>query len=278
MTTGLTRTEHYVPREDGKVYYQKVGRGEPLIFLHNMAGSGWAFRKVIDQLAAHFTCYNIDLPGYDHSDIPSRQYSIDDFTQAIVDVLDSLGIGRTDVLAAHTGATIAVALASQHPHRVRRMVLDGLPYWTKEVGQLLWEKVWLPQFTDKTSYDIPVSPLTTWEEAVKQNPDRNREVWEQMEEIQRRSRRWTALVAESMCNYDVEAASPKVTASTLLIYGEKDDLRRGEEKAKAAIKGSIHKVVVAKSSGAVVHSDSPAHVDNPEELTKLALDFLLEVK
>lgn len=34
MTSALTKTEHYVSRGDGRVYYYKVGHGEPLLLLH----------------------------------------------------------------------------------------------------------------------------------------------------------------------------------------------------------------------------------------------------
>lgn len=62
-------TGHYVSRKDGRVYYDKRGSGKPLIFLHAVGLSGWSWRRVIDSFAEHFTCYNIDLPGYDHSDV-----------------------------------------------------------------------------------------------------------------------------------------------------------------------------------------------------------------
>ena len=32
MATAMTRTEHNVSREDGNVYYYKVGQGEPSFF------------------------------------------------------------------------------------------------------------------------------------------------------------------------------------------------------------------------------------------------------
>ena len=85
MASALTRTEHYVSRKDGRVYYVQVGQGEPLLLLHPVGRSGWSWRRIIDRFAEHFTCYNVDLPGYDHSDIPPRQYSVEDYVQAIMD-------------------------------------------------------------------------------------------------------------------------------------------------------------------------------------------------
>ena len=92
MATTMTRTEHNVSREDGNIYYYKVGQGEPLIMLHNVGRSGWIWRNVIGHLAPHFTCYNIDMPGFDHSDVPPQKYSVGDYTKAVLDVMDSAGI------------------------------------------------------------------------------------------------------------------------------------------------------------------------------------------
>ena len=97
MATALTRTEHYVSRKDGRVYYVQVGQGEPLLLLHPVGRSGWSWRRIIDRFAEHFTCYNVDLPGYDHSDIPPRQYSVEDYVQAIMDVLASARISQTSL-------------------------------------------------------------------------------------------------------------------------------------------------------------------------------------
>ena len=266
MATVLTRTEHYVSRSDGKIYYYKVGRGEPLVFLHNVDLSGFVWGKVIDKFAEHFTCYSIDLPGHDHSDIPPRQYSVEDYTKAIVDVLDGANVGQTNLLGSHGGAAVSFDLAATHPGRVNKLVVEGLPYWNKERGRILWEKYWLPSFTDTTSYDIPVAPLATWEEAVEKNPNLDRKFWERADAISRRSGRWISLTFQALSRYDAEANAPKIKAPTLLIYGEHDPLRRAEQRVLDGIKGSVLKVVNG--------TQSQPHWDKPEEFFKLAIDFL----
>ena len=256
-------------RDDGRVYYYKVGRGEPVVLLHSVGLSGWTWRKVIPSLAGRLTCYDVDLPGFDHSDVPSRMYSIDDFTQAVIDVLDSTGLERTSIIADHTGAMVAVDLAATHPQRVNRMVLDGLPYWNPEEGRAFFEKYFLPQHTDVTSYDIPVTPMLTWEEAAAQNPfNVDREIWQKREEIKRKSRLWMRLCQETNTNYDTAAAGPRIKAPTLLLYGERDMSLFGGERAGRGIRGSTLRVFPGARLG--------AHQHDPEEFARQALDFLLE--
>ena len=264
-TPALMGTEHYVYRRDGRIYVYKVGGGEPVIFLHAVGLSGWTWRKCIDQFARHLTCFNIDMPGFDHSDIPPRQYSMDDYTDAVLEVMDGLGLEQTNIVADHTGAIVAVIMAGKHPKRVKRMVLDGLPYWDKKTGDLIWERFFLPQFTDTTSYHIPVVPMMTWEEFHAREPDFDQEIWEKHEEIKRRSRLWMRLSQEGSTDYDVAAATLKVNRPTLLVYGDGDMLRRGEEQAKAGIKGSIHTVVD--------DSPGPVHMYQPDEFAKLSIEF-----
>ena len=264
--TPMLGTDHYIYRRDGKVYVHKVGGGEPVIFLHAVGLSGWTWRHSIDQFARHFTCYNIDLPGYDRSDTPPRQYSMNDFADSVLDVLDGLGLERASIVADHTGSIIAGIVAGKHPKRVHRMVLDGLPYWSRLTGEMIWEKFFLPNYTDTTSYHIPVEPLTTWEQFHEKTPNFDREFWAKHEEINQRSRLWHRLSQEANAKFDVEALGPTVKTPTLLLYGDGDPLRRRGEKANNGIRGSILQVVEG--------APGPAHMFQPDEFAKLSIAFL----
>ena len=264
-----TGTHHYVRREDGSVYYVKTGQGEPLIFLHALSGGGRSWSKIVPYFAPHFTCLNIDLPGFDHSDIPPRAYNCEDYTAAVLDVLKSAGIAKTNIVSGHFGADIALELAANHPEVVNKVVMDGLPYWNQRRGQVVWERSASLNKTDTTSYDVPVAPLTPWEDAKAANPDLAWETWEKGNELFRRSRRWASLSEEkALCAYDGEAVAGKVTAPVLLLYGEADPLRRAEERARNDIKGSTYKLIEGAS---MVHTHP-----NPEVLVGAALPFLLE--
>jgi pimeloyl-ACP methyl ester carboxylesterase len=203
----LLGTEHNIYRKDGKISVYKVGTdkfagdvlsrlhglpesGDPVIFLHSSGGRGDGWKPVVNIMAEQFVCYIIDSPGHGHSDTPPHKYMIGDFTNAVVDVLDALGLSRTNICGDHTGSMIAADLAVKHPARVKRMVLDGLPYWNLERGRVVWERFFVPQYTDTDAYDIPVSPLTTFEQARDRNPLVTREEWQEAEEHHRRIRIW----------------------------------------------------------------------------------------
>ncbi|MBI2165492.1 MAG: alpha/beta hydrolase [Chloroflexi bacterium] len=266
MENAVKGSWDYVWRPDGVVYYEKLGKGEPLIFLHHIELGGWIWKRVIDKFAEHFTCYNISHPGVDHSDTPPRKYSMDDYAKAFIDVMDKLGIGQANIIGSHGGCVMAVAMAVNYPRRVKKLVFDGLPYWDERRGRIVFEQHWMPTYTDTTWCDIPVPALRSWEEASKTNPTLDREYFELSQAGLRKTRRWYRLSAEALTSYDVEAAGPKIRAPVLMVHGETDLLRRGEQRALEGIKGAVLKVVAGCSA---------PFWEKPEEATKLALEFLL---
>jgi len=269
MATALMGMEHNIYRADGKVYVNRVGGGDPVLFIHGVGNSGQTWREIIDRLSPHFACYNVDMPGFGNSDMPARQYDADDFADAMVDVMDASGLEQASIIGDHTGAILGVILAGKYPKRVKKLVFDGLPFWNLERGKVIWEKFFLPQFTDTASYHLPVDPLTTWEEEKAKDPTLDREAWARRDEIHRRSRLWGRLSHESATGFDVEAASANITQPTLLIYGEHDALRRGEQRAHEGIKGSVLKVIPG-SEGA----HATAHSGNPDGFAQEVLAFL----
>lgn len=279
----MERTEHFVYRRDGKVFFYKVGQevyaydpngrnhglpesGEPVIFLHALGGSGEMWDPTVQRMEQHLVCYVLDLPGHVHSDLPPRRYNIGDFSQAVVDVMDAIGLKQSNIIGFHTGAMIAVDLAIHHESRVKKLVLDGLPYWGAERGQVMWERAFLPAFTDKTSYHVAVQPLIPWEEAKAKEPTLTRERWEAMDAAARKVRLWYRLGHECTTTYDTEAAGPQVKVPTLLLYGEDDTMRRGEQRAREGIKHAVYKLVAGSPGGAY---------RMPEDLARYATEFLL---
>ena len=282
MATVLTGTEHYIYRKDGRIYLYRVGGGDPVLFIHGVRSSGWTWRRSLGELSRQFACYVVDMPGYDRSDIPPKQYSMEDFADAMLDVLDAAGLESVHIVGEHTGAILAVLLAGQHPDRVSKLVLDGLPYWSLEQGKVIWERFFQPLYTDATSYPLPVFPLLTWEEAraigpntrltvagrlIQEATEEHRQVWEKQEEIHRRSRLWERYTHQSTTRCDIMTAGSKVNKPTLLLYGDRDSVRPSAEKAKEGIKGSIFKEI-ANSPGYV-------HAQQPEQFAQEASDFLL---
>lgn len=119
----------YVDGRWGQVHVRDTGgRGVPLILLHQSPLSGAMFDPAMPLLAAAgIRAIAVDTAGFGMSDPPPAPASIPEHGNALARVLDALGLEAPAVLGHHTGAMIAASFAAQHPGRVSRLVLNGVP-------------------------------------------------------------------------------------------------------------------------------------------------------
>lgn len=123
----------YVTVGARQVHYRRMGSGPAVVILHKSPLSSRAQLPLTRELAASFTVIALDNPGYGSSDpLAEPSPEIGDFTAALVDTLDALGIRRAAFYGAHAGSCIALDLADRFPERVTATVLDGLPRFTPE--------------------------------------------------------------------------------------------------------------------------------------------------
>jgi len=114
----------------GQVHVVTAGNepGTPLLLLHQTPRSIDEFAEVIPLLAKSRRVIAVDTPGYGCSDPVAGQPSIADYAQAMLEVLDALGVDRVVVVGHHTGAVIGVELAAAAPARIERVVMSGPVY------------------------------------------------------------------------------------------------------------------------------------------------------
>jgi pimeloyl-ACP methyl ester carboxylesterase len=113
--------------------YYRAGTGEPLLFLHHLAGlAGW--QPSLEALSARFDVIAPYLPGWGPAkdDLTSVDNGLD-LVLFCVDLLDALGIETANAAGIGVGAWVAAELAAVAPQRVRRLVLvNPLGIWREE--------------------------------------------------------------------------------------------------------------------------------------------------
>ncbi|GAA1687840.1 hypothetical protein GCM10009830_39260 [Glycomyces endophyticus] len=77
-----------------------------------------------------------DLPGWGEADLLPAEYGADVLADALVHLLDDLGLERVNVLGGSYGTAIAYRMAQAYPDRIARMVLAG----TMTAIPLHWEE------------------------------------------------------------------------------------------------------------------------------------------
>jgi pimeloyl-ACP methyl ester carboxylesterase len=103
-----------------------------LVLVHDFLVSHLEWEEIIDPLAERFHVVAPDLPGFGASEKPDPAryaYTIEALSEAVVDVIAALGVGRASILGHGLGGAIAITIAAQHAELVQRIVLeDALCY------------------------------------------------------------------------------------------------------------------------------------------------------
>ncbi len=114
----------FITVEGLRIHYRTAGSGPPLILIHGIGASVFAWRLVFDQFARDYTVYALDLKGHGLSDKPSSgDYSPFGMADLIARFMDALDIGPAKIIGLSMGGAIGAALAIRHPSRVERLVL-----------------------------------------------------------------------------------------------------------------------------------------------------------
>lgn len=118
----------------GQVHYRRGGNDGPdIVLFHESPLSSLVYEPALQHLPGDVRGWAFDTPGYGNSDPPpTEQVEIPDYAAALLRAIDDLGIGRFIAVGTHTGASLAVQVAVQAPHRVSGLVLSGVPLFTDE--------------------------------------------------------------------------------------------------------------------------------------------------
>lgn len=107
-----------------RVRYVDAGKGMPVVLVHGLGASMYAWRKNIAPLAAAgFRVIAFDNRGFGFSDQPDSGYDNAAYARLLVALLDSLHLADAVLVGHSMGGAIAAEVAIDHPSRVRGLVL-----------------------------------------------------------------------------------------------------------------------------------------------------------
>ncbi len=99
----------------------------PLFMMHACPASGASLGALMGRLGEGRACWLPDTPGLgDSAPLTMPEPGIEDYAEAMIRILDALGLGKVDLYGTHTGAHLAIEMAIAAPERVNRVVLDGV--------------------------------------------------------------------------------------------------------------------------------------------------------
>ncbi len=99
--------------------YIEAGEGPPVVMIPGMEGSKWFWRFQVEALSGKYRAVSCDLPARR----PSFSSRISDYADAILGIMDSLGIERAVIVGESMGGMVTQHIALEHPGRVSAIVL-----------------------------------------------------------------------------------------------------------------------------------------------------------
>ncbi len=108
--------------------YSTWGEGErALLLLHGFTGNRTAFDHLRPLLSGAVRAIAVDLPGHGETPLPQRKgrEGFLETVQAIVELVDRLGLPSVDLLGYSQGARIALGVALHAPRRFGRLILES---------------------------------------------------------------------------------------------------------------------------------------------------------
>jgi len=123
---GTQLTARYLLVDGARIRYIDAGRGAPVLLLHGLGASLYAWRKNIAAVAAAgFRVIAFDNRGFGLSDKPPAPYDNAAYARLAVALMDSLGLPNAVLIGHSMGGAIAAEVAIEYPQRVRGLVLVG---------------------------------------------------------------------------------------------------------------------------------------------------------
>ena len=123
---GTEFTARYLQVDGTRIRYIDVGRGAPVVLLHGLGASMYAWRRNLAAVAAAgFRVIAFDNRGFGLSDKPSAPYDNAAYARLVIALMDSLRLTDAVLVGHSMGGEIAAQVAIEYPARVRGLVVVG---------------------------------------------------------------------------------------------------------------------------------------------------------
>ena len=106
-----------------EIAWREDGRGEPVLMLHGVGSAMESYDAIVEKIQHRFRVLRYDLRGHGASGKPDGPYSLEDYVNDAVAIMQARGIERAHVVGFSFGGMIAQALAVAHPEVVTALVL-----------------------------------------------------------------------------------------------------------------------------------------------------------
>lgn len=110
----------HVTTPDGtQLYYEEVGTGSPVVFVHEYAGDYRTWEPQLRYFSRSYRCVTYSQLGYPPSDVPTdpARYGQDIARDDVIALMDALKIDKAHIVGHSMGASTALHVGIHYPDR-----------------------------------------------------------------------------------------------------------------------------------------------------------------
>lgn len=203
-----------------RLHWEQWGQADKhILMLHGWGCSVKHFEPIAKALESDYHVTVIDFPAHGESSQPPEPWGVSDFADCVKQLIGKLGIAPCDIVAHSFGGRVALWLAANEPQLVSRLVLTGCAGLRKPQTEEQKKKSERYQKLKKLYLGLEkVKPF----QSIAENG---------LKALQQKygSADYNALSDEmkktfvKVVNEDLSPLLPRIKASTLLVWGEKDE-------------------------------------------------------
>jgi 3-oxoadipate enol-lactonase len=251
-----------------KIYYEKSGNGEPLIFVHADTLDARQWNSQFDYFSSLFTVIRFDIRGFGKSDVPTKEPYC--FSEDLYEFMKSLSIQKAHLIGSSLGAAVSIDFVLTHPEKVHSLVLADAGISGDGFNETFMNSI--KHITDLAkSGDLNGAKLT-WLNLDLFNFSRTLpRVWKQVEKMVHDTSgyRWQGENQPTDIDPPAVQRLSNIQVPTLVIVGE-GDIDDFQRKARL-----IHEKISGSQFVSVPHAGHLSNMDNSEAFNQTIGPFLV---
>lgn len=244
-----------------ELFYEVTGEGEPVLFIHGLGSSSQDWEAQVPAFEDRYRVITLDLRGHGQSAKPLGPYSIPQFAEDIINLMNAFRVGSAHVIGISLGGAVAFELATHFPNRLKSLTVVNsapeldLPFF-QQITRMMAVRFMSMEGIAKAAAQrfFPKSEQAALRKKVIERWSRNDKV------------AYTAAM-NALRGWSVKSDLGKITVPTLIIAAEHDYTPVANKKAYAA---KIQNATVEVFAGS--HHATP--VEQPEKFNALLRAFI----